>query len=183
MSFIDFLLQYYIWILGVLILLILIIIGVLVDSKSKGKEKNTEKKKNSAPDAQATNIQNNEPKKEGNVTLNTMLNSNNMTNNNVGGEKLNNIAPLPQNNEILSNSNSNLEGEINNNPLNTVPENATNSISQINQVEQPMQDINPVPQINPMEQPEQNPNEQENEIYTTNGAQPFDINSMFANNK
>ena len=34
-----------------------------------------------------------------------------------------------------------------------------------------------------MEQPEQNPNEQENEIYTTNGAQPFDINSMFANNK
>ena len=77
-----------------------------------------------------------------------------------------------------------------------------NPVPQINPMEQPVQNINPVPQINPMEQPVQNikpipqvevssqPEQsnqnlanQENEIFTTNGSQPFDINSMFANNK
>ena len=59
MSFIDFLLKYYIWILGVLIVLILIVIGVLVESKSKEKGEKKERNKKSTPTlAEAQNPEN-----------------------------------------------------------------------------------------------------------------------------
>ena len=56
MSFIDFLLKYYIWILGVLIVLILIVIGVLVESKSK--EKGEKKEKNKKATTTLAEVQN-----------------------------------------------------------------------------------------------------------------------------
>ena len=66
------------------------------------------------------------------------------------------------------------------------PVQSINPVPQINPMEQPVQNINPVPEINPMEQATpttQDTTSQSNEIFTTNGSQPFDINSMFANNK
>ena len=61
-----------------------------------------------------------------------------------------------------------------------------NPVPTVNPVMEQTPSINPVPTVNPsIEQtPQQTANPSpNNEILTTNGSQPFDINSMFANNK
>ena len=74
MSFVEFLIEYYVYILIVLVLMIITIIGFLADKRDKKKKKN---------------------KKDANVGDNVSVNANNT---NVGGDmsqSMGNIAPTP----------------------------------------------------------------------------------------
>ena len=232
MSFIDFLLKYYIFILAVLILLILIVIGVLVDSKSKGKEKPKSKKKEKvAPEtitsdaASSTNLQN-----ETNLQSASLAPQE--------GQGANSISPIEINplgggvqtlasgaipevsvnqttsegiNTLATNAIASMQ-PINETPVTEPIQPVTptsmvtptiepiqnvNAIPPVTPTMEPMQNVNPVPSVTPtMEsvqptnisplptgQPQENQLPSNNEIFTTNGSQPFDINSMFLNNK
>ena len=216
MSFIDFLLKYYIFILAVLILLILIVIGVLVDSKSKGKEKTKSKKKEKvAPEtitldaASSTNLQN-----ETNLRSASLAPQE--------GQGANSISPIEINplgggvqtlasgaipkvsvnqttsegiNTLATNAIASMQ-PINETPV-TEPIQPVTPTSMVTPTIEPIQNVNAIPPVTPtMEsvqptnispsptgQPQENQLPSNNEIFTTNGSQPFDINSMFLNNK
>ena len=199
MSFIDFLLKYYIWILGVLILLILIVIGILVDSKSKDQSPSKTKKKDKKKDKTAVENEATAAsaplKEEDSLSMNTIPSMENVSLGNGNGVQNaieGNVNPL----QTIANPSATMT-------MNSVVEQAQgiNSVPPVNPAMEQAQSINPVPSVNPvMEQPqsinpvpmvnsgdisdEKNSSQaNNNEIFTTNGAQPFDINSMFANNK
>ena len=264
MSFIDFLLKYYIFILAVLILLILIVIGVLVDSKSKGKEKPKSKKKEKvAPEtitsdaASSTNLQNETnlqsaslAPQEGQgansispIEINPLgggvqtlasgaipeVSVNQTTSEGINTLATNAIASMQPINETpvtepiqpvtpTSMVTPTMEPMQNVNPIpsvtptiepmqnvNAIPPvtptmesmQNVNPVLSVTPAMEPVQNVNPVPSVTPtMEsvqptnisplptgQPQENQLPSNNEIFTTNGSQPFDINSMFLNNK
>lgn len=85
MSFVEFLLEYYIYILAVLVVLIVGVIGFLVDSKNKGK------KKKSASVVETSNVEVNPNNSADVVADNVTVNP--MTNDSVVGNNLNNVMP------------------------------------------------------------------------------------------
>lgn len=99
----NFLLDYYLWILGVLVIIIITIIGFLVDSKQKRKKKESSIKATDVGEVKTvTEVETpkEEVKKEEVVTDNNAINNNLNTTNNVMQESINNVSDNVNTNSI-----------------------------------------------------------------------------------
>ena len=138
MSYIDFLLEYYVWIIVVIIIIVVGVIGYLIDSNQKksNKQKKEEIKENN---------------EEQNLNEQVMNNQSTM-----------NVEP-----SIMPTMEMNQPVQTEESPIPTMMPTNNDAANMMNN--QPAIDV----QNNQLNQT----------VVTTNGAEPFDINSMFANNK
>ena len=194
MSFTDFLIEHYMWILAVLISLILIVIGILVDAKNKQKKSSREE-----PVVQNTNVSTlNEgvavaSDVDSQVVSTPMSSANSLGGtsvepamtatpvapvNPIGGtsvEPVMTATPVAPVNPIGGTS---VEPAMTATPVAPVNPNGGTSV-------EPAMVSTPVPSVNPTEGNVSSGVSASNVsgVVTTNGSQPFDINSMFANNQ
>ena len=163
MSFVNFLLEYYIYILVVLIILVIGVIGFLADARSKNKSKK------------------NVNKQEAKVGSDSQLNAN--LAGAVDSQQMNNQEVI-QNVDLSTNEQVNVENvnqtqAVEQPQMNVVPE----MVNQVPVIEQPQVNVSQTMGNDNSNSQQMSGNMISGGITTTDGAQPFDISSMFANNK